>query len=297
MINILVLGITGMLGSMVFYYLCLNERLKVFGTARDISRLHGQNILQFDANDFSEVALSKLISKINPDYIINCIGIINKYCTIDNPKGIQNAIQINSLFPHKLASYTKKLAPNAKIIQIATDCVYSGIRGSYVESDIHDPVDFYGKSKSLGEVISDNFLNIRCSIIGPEINNKSSLLEWFLSKSDNEIIEGYNQHYWNGVTTLQFVQFCEKIIIENEFDSLRTLYHVLHFCPNESVSKYQLLLIFKEVFNKNIQIKKVDDVKKIDRTLISGLLKNENRKMYDSVAELYKFMSSTNYYK
>lgn len=295
--NVLVLGITGMLGSMIFRYLSLNKSLKVSGSIRNFQGENHKKIFNLDASDFTETNLLKLIDKTNPDYIINCIGIINKYCSSDNHPGVQNAILINSLFPHRLAYYTYKYSPETQIIQIATDCVYSGLKGNYSENDVHDPLDIYGKSKSLGEVECNNFINIRCSIIGPEINNKSSLLEWFLSRDCNETIEGYNHHYWNGVTTLQFAQFCEKIIMEESFEALRNLNPALHYCPNELVSKYQLLMIFKEVFNKNVHIKKVDDVKKIDRTLVSGFLKNENRSMYDSVAELNRFMSSINYYK
>jgi dTDP-4-dehydrorhamnose reductase len=297
MINVLIMGITGMLGSMVYRYLSLNDNLNVIGTTRDPSNSHGHNIFQFNANNITEKYLLNLISKTNPDYVINCIGIINKYCTLDNQEGIQNAILINSLFPHKLSNAIMIHSPNTKILQIATDCVYSGNKGNYTETDIHDPVDIYGKSKLLGEVVSDNFLNIRCSIIGPELNNKSSLLEWFLAINDREVVSGYNHHFWNGVTTLQFAQLCERIIIGNEFDSLRKLNHLLHYCINESVSKYELLLIFREVFKKNISVTKIDESKKMDRTLASVYLINEKRKMFDSLLELNNFIFKTNYYQ
>lgn len=295
--NVLVLGISGMLGSMVYRYLCLNENLNVIGTIRNPSNLHNQSIFQFDANNFKEEYLLDLISKSNPEYIINCIGIINKYCTLDNQEGIKNAILINSLFPHRLSNTLKNHSPNIKILQIATDCVYSGNKGNYIETDLHDPLDVYGKSKSLGEVISNNFLNIRCSIIGPELNNKSSLLEWFLAINEGEVVKGYNHHYWNGVTTLQFAQFCERIIIGNEFDSLRKLNYILHYCINDSISKYHLLLIFREVFKKNVEIIKIDNSKKMDRTLASVFLKNEKKKMLDSLHELNDFLLKTNYYQ
>lgn len=297
MINVLVLGITGMLGSMVYRYLSLNEKLNVLGTARNTSDLLDKKNFPLDAKNITEDHLLNLIAKANPDFIINCIGVINKYCTIDNQNGIQNAILINSLFPHKLAYFINRISPKIKIIQIGTDCVYSGNKGSYLENDIHDPVDIYGKSKSLGEVVSNNFINIRCSIIGPELSNKSSLLEWFLSKAGSDVINGYNNHFWNGVTTLQFSQYCENIIIGNDFNSLRKLNHVLHHCTNESVSKYQLLLIFREVFKRNVEIVKIDDLKRLDRTLASIYLKNEKKKMFDSIIELNKFILDTNYYE
>lgn len=297
MINVLVLGISGMLGSMVFRYLSLNENLNVFGTIRELGSLSENNIFQLNAKNVTKEQILDLISKANPDYVINCIGIINKYCTLDNQDGIQNAILVNSLFPNIFANSAKLHSPDLKILQIATDCVYSGNKGNYIESDIHDPLDIYGKSKSLGEVVSENFLNIRCSIIGPELYNKSSLLEWFLSRDSKEAVQGYDHHYWNGVTTLQFAQFCEEIIVENKFNPLRRLNHILHYCINETVSKYQLLKIFSKVFNKNIEIVRLDNPKKLDRTLKSVYLNIEKRKMYDSVFELYNFISTKVYYE
>lgn len=297
MINVLVLGISGMLGSMVFRYLSLNEDINVFGTIRELGGLSDKNIFQLNAKNVTKEQILDLISKANPDYVINCIGIINKYCTLDNQEGIQNAILVNSLFPYILSNSAKLHSPDLKILQIATDCVYSGIKGNYIESDIHDPLDIYGKSKSLGEVVNENFLNIRCSIIGPELYNKSSLLEWFLSSDIKEAVQGYDHHYWNGVTTLQFAQFCEEIIIENKFNSLRRLNHLLHYCINETVSKYQLLKIFSKVFNKNIEIVRLDNSIKLDRTLESVYLNSEKRKMYDSVLELNNFILKEVYYE
>jgi len=296
MINVLVLGINGMLGSMVFRYLDLNKKFNVLGTGRDQSILRNKKVFLLDAKKAKEEYIFGLIAETNPTYIINCIGIINKYCAIDNQEGIKNAILVNSLFPHRLAHSINKYSPQTKIIQIATDCVYSGNKGNYNENDIHDPIDVYGKSKSLGEVISNNFLNIRCSIIGPQLKNKSSLLEWFLASDVGKTVQGYNHHFWNGVTTLQFAQFCEEIILEDKFNNLRNLNFVLHYCINEKVTKYQLLLIFKEVFKKDIEIVKIDDSKKLDRSLSSVYLKNGKRKMLESVRKLNAFILDTNYY-
>ena len=98
------------------------------------------------------------------------------------------------------------------MIQIATDCVYSGKTGGYNEDSLHDALDAYGKTKSLGEVRSSTFLNIRSSIIGPEINHKVLLLEWFLKQPKGAVLNGFSNHLWNGVTTLQFAELCLTII-------------------------------------------------------------------------------------
>ena len=129
----------------------------------------------------------------------------------------------------------------------------------------------YGKTKSLGEVCQVNFLNIRTSIVGPEKTSKTSLLEWFLSHVDGETVDGYANHYWNGVTTLQFAHLCKQIIDDGSFTSLREINHTIHYLPNSKVSKYELLNLFNEAFNRNIKvIKSSANIDSVDRTLSSA---------------------------
>ena len=151
--RIAVLGISGMLGSKMFD-ICQKYGLETIGINH--SELDAEN------PDFSVIK--------HCEYVINCIGIIKPYINSDNLSDIIKAIKVNSLFPYKLAQ------TNKKIIQIATDCVWNGMRGKYLETDPHDAEDIYGKTKSLGEVYSHNFLNLRCSIIGPE--KKDIYLYW-----------------------------------------------------------------------------------------------------------------------
>jgi len=114
--------------------------------------------------------------------------------------------------PHALAQATAKVLPMAKVLQIATDCVYSGKTGNYDEAAKHDALDVYGKTKSLGEVNARHVLNIRCSIIGPELKGRLSLLEWFLSQPTGARVNGYAHHQWNGITTLQFAELCVMLM-------------------------------------------------------------------------------------
>lgn len=275
--NILVLGATGMLGSMVFSYLGKNKALNVAGTCRnneDLSFFNQKsNLYLFNANRDLPSQLDNIIKEFPVDYIINCIGVIKPHCRDTDPEGVFNAIKVNSLFPHILNKSIKQLGDNIKIIQIATDCVFSGKKGEYNEDDKHDALDVYGKTKSLGEVQSKNFMNIRCSIIGPEISSKTSLLEWFLSNSKNSEINGFTHHQWNGITTLQFGQFCEEIITQNQFYELRKINHVIHYVPNNSVSKYELLCLIQDVYDTKYIIKEVDNLgSPTDRTLKSKYL-------------------------
>ncbi|MFX1258973.1 MAG: dTDP-4-dehydrorhamnose reductase family protein [Promethearchaeota archaeon] len=265
MTKILVLGISGMLGSMVFDYLSKNPDFTVYGTVRNPKFLI-DNVYLFDANDINQLEERRFLD-LNIDYIINCIGITKPFSKDDDPEGVKRAIRINADFPWKLANYTKK--HNIKIIQIGTDCVYSGKKGKYNEEDPHDPLDVYGKSKSLGEVFDGSMLIIRCSIIGPEFKKETSfLLEWFLSQPKGGIIGGFEHHIWNGVTTLQFAQLCEKIISSNIYDELLHKSYIHHYVPNNTVNKYQLMHVFNDIFEKELKINRVNKPEqKIDRSL------------------------------
>lgn len=138
-------------------------------------------------------------------------------------------------------------------------------------------------------------MNIRCSIIGPEKGTSKSLLEWFLHQEEKAKLKGFEHHKWNGVTTLQFAKLCEKLIVENKFPGLREISHLHHFVPNTLVSKYELLKIFKEVFNKNYEIEKVTDIgEPVDRSLASNYEEMEKiygkKSMKEALLELKEYM-------
>jgi dTDP-4-dehydrorhamnose reductase len=154
----------------------------------------------------------------------------------------------------------------AKVIQIATDCVYSGVQGSYVETDSHDATDVYGKTKSLGEVPASNMMHLRASIIGPEVGRSTSLLEWFRNQPKNAKLNGFTDHLWNGITTHHFAKLALSITETKLFSP-----GVKHVLPRDIVAKDELLKYFKEVYGRNdIVINRVESTKKIDRTLSSN---------------------------
>ena len=208
-------------------------------------------------------------------YIINCIGIIKPYITESDPNSVQNAVIVNSLFPHYLSKSSNK---STKIFQIATDCVFDGKDGLYDENFSHNAIDIYGKSKSLGEVNSENFYNIRCSIIGNEIKSFKSLLCWFKKQKKGSNLLGFYDHLWNGITTKYFGSVIATII-KNNLDTPK-LFHLL---PKNIVTKYELLKIFQKKFKRNdLKIKKFKSSMTIDRTL-KTLNKDINKKIYSSL--------------
>lgn len=219
----IILGSTGMLGSMV----AKTWRRDFYSTSRE----------RFDALDPDLSLLDRF------DWTVNCIGLIKPNCG-----DVGKAIRVNALLPHSLPKNT---------LQIATDCVYSGSKGSYTETDEHDALDVYGKTKSLGE--APNIHSLRCSIIGPEINNHISLLDWFLSQDK---ANGYTNHLWNGITTYHFSLICQAIIEQGI-----KLPNLQHIVPADVVTKAELLRIIAGAYKADIEVVDVKAPVAVDRTL------------------------------
>ena len=255
MYKILVFGGRGMLGHMVCLVLSNQEQFEVKSTSSDKI----PNYIRFNIE--KEIgSLKKIIEKFGPfDYIINCIGILNSSIHKEDSNSIKRAILINAYFPHLLAEITSDIG--IKVIQISSDAVFSKDSGVCFEDNLCNCDDLYGKTKTLGEVISPNFLNIRCSIIGPSPYHGGGLLEWFSLQSKGSVIDGFSNQMWNGVTTLQFVKLCLLLIKDDYFDVVRKEAPIHHFCPNQVISKYEILKLFKTYLRPDINVK---------RTLNSG---------------------------
>ncbi len=197
MSNVLVLGAHGMLGSMVARVLARDPELRVSTAARD----------RFDVR---RDAVGTLLDRDAIDWIVNAVGVTNARIDERVGESIEDAIAVNALFPYRLAAEAAQRGQ--RVVQIATDGVYSGDRGPYDESAEHDPRDVYGKTKSLGEVPAENVWHLRCSIVGPEPGRPRSLLGWVLGASRGAELTGYDGHRWNGITTLHFARLCAAII-------------------------------------------------------------------------------------
>lgn len=265
--RILVLGGTGMLGSMVVDALTMAGGHTIVATARDAntaawgrSKIDQAEWRVFDAQGVDpESALRSLL--LGFDWIINAIGIIKPLIRDDNAAEVERAIRVNALLPHLLARQAESLG--VKVLQIATDCVYSGAKGRYVEADTHDALDVYGKSKSLGEVRSPSMRHLRCSIIGPEAKGHRSLLDWFRGQPQGATLSGFTNHQWNGVTTLHYARLCVGAITHDV-----DWPHVRHFVPTGTISKHDMLLEFAKAYGRSdLTINPTEAKVMIDRTL------------------------------
>ena len=247
--RILVLGGAGMLGHIVLEKLYGKDVFEVF----DITRKKENRLNNFECDVTNFNFLFKIIKDINPDYIINCIGVLIKG-SIQDPS---NAILINALLPHKLAQFSKAI--NAKLIHISTDCVFDGSKGSYIETDNKTAQDTYGLSKSLGEINDDKNLTLRTSIIGPELKkNGEGLFSWFIKQKGE--VKGFTESIWGGVTTIVLAEAIINSIKENHTG-------LIHVTNGQPISKFDLLSIIKDKFElNNIDLKKVSG-KKADKSL------------------------------
>lgn len=250
MVKVLILGSTGMLGNAVGkWFLSQPEKYKTYLTYRNGNISYGDDKIYFDC-------LSGTLDQLrldDYDYVINCVGTIKPFMK-DNPV---SAIQINSIFPWKLAR--RCTHAGAKLIHITTDCVYSGAKGAYSEEDLHDALDDYGKSKSLGEPAG--CMVLRTSIIGEEIHKGASLVEWVKSQKGKPV-NGYTNHDWNGITTLQYAKICDKIISNNLYQE--GTYHV--YSP-KSINKYELVTLLGDRFDLEIMVSPYEAPVRVDRTL------------------------------
>jgi len=241
--NICVIGANGMLGYAVSSYF----------------KRKNYNVKEITRNEFDIVkdSMEKLESYLmNIEVVINCAGVIKP--TISK-NSIEDVLKINSIFPRNLAKLCNKIG--IKCFHITTDCVYSGKKGKYTEEDYFDAEDLYGLSKNAGE--TNDCMVIRTSIIGEENGNSRSLLEWAKSQAGKEV-NGFTNHLWNGVTTLYLAEIIEKILTNNLYQ--KGIFHI--YSPN-TVSKYELLNIFNEVYDLKLKINPVEAKESIDRSLAS----------------------------
>jgi dTDP-4-dehydrorhamnose reductase len=257
--KILVLGISGMLGSAVFRYLSLNPRYEVYGSARSpaaarnfLPEMRTRIVSGVDVEN--QDSLVRLFRQVRPDAVVNCIGLIKQLSDANDPL---LAIPINALLPHRLANLCELV--KARLVHVSTDCVFSGDKGNYLETDFSDAYDLYGRSKYLGEVDYPHAITLRTSIIGHELNGGThALLEWFLAQQGKT--NGYTHAIFSGLPTVELARVIGDVVLPD--DSLHGLYHV----AAEPIAKFDLLNLIAKVYGKQIEITPLD-TPRIDRSL------------------------------
>jgi len=266
-VRILILGGDGMLGHQLLTW--LQPRHEVCVTLRqDLSAYQAYGLFTA-SNAYAAVDVSSLerlvevFGDFRPEAVINCVGIVKQRSVA---RESIPSIEINALFPHRLSVLCKVVG--ARLVHLSTDCVFSGRKCNYQESDLSDAEDLYGKTKFLGEVHDSHCLTLRTSIIGRELVRKKSLLEWCLSQQGT--VKGFRNAIYTGFTTLEMSRIIENMLVN--YPKASGVYQV----SSEPISKYDLLLLFQKMFNLNIQVVP-DEVFCCDRSLDSTRFRKEFR--------------------
>ena len=268
--RIIILGASGLIGHKLLQklsndfdvYATLHRSKESYGLMPLFS---GQNIIdEVDVSDFENV--SAILHSVNPNVILNCIGITPRKDEINN---LYKVIKINSLFPHQLANWAK--VNNKRVIHFSTDCVFNGSTGNYTENSLTTAEDVYGRTKALGEINYSHTLTIRSSFIGQELFGKTELLDWFLNQ-EGKRINGFTNTLYSGVST-NFMTYVVKTIILNA-PELSGLYQL---APDKPISKYELLCIAKRAFDVNIEI--IPENKHVHTPTLNGSKLKDNIKI------------------
>lgn len=264
MVAVLILGGTGMLGgAVVKEFSGFDGRLLVSSRGGHIMSLD-QTIEQVAFDAKSDSVGGALQSLVAGDYVINCIGVIKSEIDESSASSRENATKVNSEFPRTLAAEAENRA--IRVIQIATDCAFSGKTGKYSESSPHDALDHYGVTKSRGEVESESMMHLRVSIIGPETRGHTSLYDWVSRQPRNAEITGYVNHRWNGIPAKHFGKLARGIVESGDYSA-----GVHHVIPHDEVTKYELVNFIAE-HSKRVDIQVMPGLASdpVDRTLVTN---------------------------
>jgi dTDP-4-dehydrorhamnose reductase len=224
-------------------------------------------------------ALAKAVQRIRPEVIFNAVGIVKQ---VPSARNTVDTLLINSVLPHQLAEIAAR--SNARFIQISTDCVFEGTRGNYTEDDRPDATDLYGKSKNLGEVIDDNCLTLRTSIIGRELTTSHGLVEWVLSNR-GKTVKGFSNAIFSGFPTVVLADIISDLVVDHP--NLSGLYHV----SSEPINKLDLLTLIKKNYELDIEIEPFADFR-IDRSLNSSRFREVTNFQPSPWSEMIELMAA-----
>lgn len=261
--KVLLLGKNGMLGNEIYNQISKIKSIDLFCTVKSDNK----DAIKFDALNDSILDLIKLLE---PNYIINCIG-MNWNQEKKSLINLRKNFEINSIFPRKLVKAA--VHSNSHVIQILSDGVFSGKYGSYHEKSIRNDLSFYGQSKKIGEIRSKNLLGLRCSIIGEQSNfNRQYLLQWLKCQPKNSSIQGYENYLWNGISTRAFARIVSGIV-----SNQTKIFGKFHLIPTDFVSKFELLKLLAHKYDRtDIQINKARLPRTINRTLSTNFPKENS---------------------
>jgi dTDP-4-dehydrorhamnose reductase len=259
--DVLVLGAGGMLGHKVFQRLqgkfrCVRATIRPSLDAEPYCHIplfgRGRVFDRVEVTDRS--ALSALLQRLRPQVVINCVGVIKQRPEVEDPS---TCIEVNALLPHRLAALLSEW--HGRLIQISTDCVFSGSRGAYTEDDASDAEELYGRTKALGEIAAPRVITLRTSMIGRELTHHRSLLDWLLQRN-HSTVHGFTRAIYSGVTTNHLADIIGDVV--ELHPALSGVFQV----ASDPISKFDLLCLLRKAYDLDVEVVPDDHVK-CDRSL------------------------------
>ncbi len=261
--KILIFGGDGMLGHQLFraWRLRHDVRVTLRQDANTYARfqLFDARMAYFGVNVRSLPDVVDVLADAQPNVVINAVGIVKQRPTA---KEIIPNLEVNAVFPHRLAQMCRAIG--ARVIQFSSDCVFSGLKGNYRESDAADANDLYGRTKFLGELHEPHCLTLRTSIIGLELWRKQSLIEWYLAQRGP--VQGFRRAIYSGLTTAEMARAVEHVLLYEP--DLSGLWHL----ASSAISKYDLLKALTERLRRRDVDLQPQDEFVCDRSLDSTAL-------------------------
>lgn len=275
--KVLVLGASGMLGNAMCRILSEAPTLRVTGTVRSASiisafprGLAASLLSGIDVENQDQLA--RVFAEMRPDVVVNCVGVVKQLAEANDPLHV---LPINAMLPHRLARLCE--LTGARLVHVSTDCVFSGSKGGYLETDRADATDLYGMSKYIGEVAYPHTITLRTSIIGHELVGNHGLIGWFLAQEGR--VKGYTKAIFSGLPTVELARLVRDLILPRP--ALSGVYHV----AAAPIAKYDLLREVAMAYGKTIDIEP-DDKVKIDRSLNAERLRQATGYVAPSWTEL-----------
>lgn len=264
--KIAILGSTGMLGSVLTKVLQDNvEKVDEFNRS-SVSVTGRNNAYKINVN--KNFTLPEMLKNYN--FIINAIAETGKSNTINYKDNMVNS----NIF---LVSELNKLSLSSKIpiIHVSTNGVFSGNKEYYRESDFHDTEEFYGKTKSQGDLLGNALMILRCSIVGKGLKHDNHLLNCILNKPLNSKVKGFVNHTFNGITNLHLSRIILGIIKNYNYNI-----GTFHLVPSQVITKHELIrLICKYFEREDLEIIPINSPNASSRTLRT-LYPQQNKKLW-----------------
>ena len=259
--KVCVLGAGGLLGHMLIRV--LSQSNDVYGSTREV-RSSSSPLARFLSQDkwigeidaLNSDSINRVFGFADFDVVINCIGLIKQR---NSQVSDHEMMAVNAEFPHQLAQVAN--SHGTRVIHISTDCVFSGSKGNYVESDEPDPADVYGKSKLLGELNDTQNLTLRTSHIGRELTVRKSFIEWLLKHKSGRV-DGYSHAIYSGLTTRELSRLIGILLNTNL--GVTGMFHI----SSQPISKLEIINKLNKLLNLQIAVTP-DSSMQINRSLNS----------------------------